>query len=668
MLAIALVTLVLLAATLPVVIASAALVRRAWPGARAGETWLAASLLTPLALMIELAALGSIPNTIASRPLDALAWAHGLVWAACLWFAWHERGRVRGLWARTLAGLRSARDAAPLPLRILAAGALVWHALATLLGMWHWSAEMDDLRYHLPQAVQPFVDGRLGLVHAGVVWADSFPRGVALLWSWTLVLTGHDAGMHLVNGAAGLMLALAAAVGARRLGADRAGAGLAAAAVLPAPIVGYLTGLCYTDLPLGAFIAAAAVFAMPDSRKGEVAHDAPRFRIALAGLGLMLALWGKFQPAPPAAAIGVATLSLAWSGGPRRIGSTLIIFTTFALLASIPYLLTWRDHGSPVFPLQLRLGQWVLFPGPMDPDTIGASAQGPWASRFVRYWLDFLSPIGPETPGSLGPVFALILLPIALGAALIQPGRAFRRDAGPQGLVVIAALLLVVVAVPLMHWPRYSVWLLPGTAAVAGLVFSHAPGPARSALAALTLTLSIGGGAMFARYASTTIERTLANLPDSVAWWHDHASRHAADRHDFTPVWASPATREAIRRAARPGDAVVHATPTPSVLMTDAGYTYRVHHRPARAWPGWWTEGFDPLTSDGGKPWGQAEAATWADGLVREGVRVVVVIRGSAEDEVMKTAQGEGTPWAVLGEDSASRGRWALRVYGRNAK
>lgn len=664
---------VLVLAAGPPLGALALLLRRRWPGARPSEAVLGAALVLCGVIAVSVAVVGSVPRGFVERPLDAVPWMTAAAALASGVFLWRNRGEAGVLWRRAWASRSAALAGAPAALRVLVPAALTWHVVVALAGAWSWPVIIDDVRYHVSQAAQPFQDGRLGPTHAGVVWADSYPRGVALLWSWSLMLTGHDAGFRLINGAAGLVLALAAVVAARRLGAGRTAAALGGAAVLPAPIVSYLCGINYVDLPIAAFIASAAALAIPDDARPR--RDAPALRLVLVGVGLVLAMWAKFQPAPAAVAVGLAAIALA---ARPRVGGRLSargaaraagILVVAAGVAAVPYMFTWRDFGSPVYPLQLRVGSLVLFPGPMDPDTIGASAQMAWPARFARYWSDWLAPLGPETPGSFGPIFTLLLLPAALMLALAQVGRLARAEAGPRGLIVVAALLGTVLVVPLYHWPRYSLWLLPMAAAAFALAWSWSPAAIRAGAASLALLLAGGSAAIYAREAWPRAAEVIALAADDppIDPLSSDAARRVVERREFPPSWASVGARAAVRGHARAGDLVVHATPTPSVLFTDARYSYRVHHRPATPWPAWWTDGLDVLASAEGAPPDDPDAGTgWLARVEADGARVAVVIRDGAEDRAL--ARARPGRFRVVYEDPPARGIWRLRVYAAEAR
>ncbi|MBL8757734.1 MAG: hypothetical protein JNK35_04800 [Phycisphaerae bacterium] len=652
----------------PALGAWAVLLARLWPGARTSELLLAGALALSASIVATVAILGSVPASLITRPLGALP---GLTWLMCVGamvFLWVNRRFALHVWRRAWASFTAARAGAPAAVRVLVAAALTWHAVVALAGAWSWPVVIDDVRYHVSQAVQPFQDGRLGPTHAGVVWADSYPRGVALLWSWSLMLTGHDAGFRLVNSAAALVLALAAVVAARRLGADRPAAALAGAVILPTPIVSYLSGINYVDLPIAAFLASAAALAIPDHVRPR--RDAPTLRIALVGLGLVLAMWAKFQPAPAAITVALTALAMAArprAGGPLRARASIraaAILGLAASVAGVPYLFTWVRFGSPVYPLQLRLGSFVLFSGPMDPDTIGASAQMPWAPRFARFWSDWFAPLGPETPGSFGPAFTLLLLPAALTLALAQIGRLARAPAGPRGLVLLVALLAAVLVVPLYHWPRYSLWLLPMASAAFALAWSWSPAVIRAGSASLALILAGGSATLYARDAWPRAAEVIALAADAppIDPLSSNAARLVADRQEFSPSWASVGVRAAVRTHAKAGDLVVHATPTPSVVLTDPRYTYRVHHRPIRPWPAWWADGFDPRAqAEGVAPDAPGLDAQWRAGLESDRVRLAVVIRDGPEDRALE--QARPAHFHIVYEDPPSRGVWRLRVY-----
>ncbi|GMV98542.1 MAG: hypothetical protein HRF43_00160 [Phycisphaerae bacterium] len=148
-------------------------------------------LAVPILLILEVVLLGSVPY---GRPLSCLFVVQGLVTAGGLVLAVRHRAVLRAAADGLFMGLADGWRQASRDQRLILMVGVLSQAAATGYGAWNTPWSVDEFNYHIPQAVQPYQDGRLGPVQASVVWADSYPRGGALLYYWTLQLAHTDAG------------------------------------------------------------------------------------------------------------------------------------------------------------------------------------------------------------------------------------------------------------------------------------------------------------------------------------------------------------------------------------------------------------------------------------------------------------------------------------------
>jgi hypothetical protein len=627
--------------------------RRYWRGAGAGELLLGAGLGVPLVLILEVALFGSVPKAIVDRPLDWLGWAHGAVCLlVLLWVRW-RRTDLRGSLRRVTT---SWRDATREPgVGLLLISVMTWHLAVMVYGAWNWSVLVDDIQYHLPQALQVYQDGRLGrVVTAQEPWADGYPRGSALVWAWSMIMTRTDAGIHPINGCFAIQLMLAAAVGARRVGCSRRWALLAAALVPTAPIVSFITAITYTDVAQAALLGTSAVMAMPVRRGRWGAPSA-----ILCGLSAAMALWVKFQMAPAIAMIVVYRLGhlfLQWRRGglaPRgtlSVRAQLLLGAAAMLAAAPPY----------IKPLNLRIGSLVLFVGPMDQDDLAAGVQMPWLLRFARYWTDWLADPSGESPGGFGPLLTMLMAAPTLAVCLSQLARPWRRAVGRPGMVMLALLLLAVAVVPLYHWPRYSMWLLvPMSVCTAWVVQVIADRPLQQWICLVAAALCAGNAALYGRYLIAKVSMDVGLAADrGVDLWTEHRNRLLVDALPYGDrLRPTPQTRAALRAAMKPGETVVTSVHIDPVLLTDPDYTYRVDFRPIKPWP-IFAERFDPLAD---LERGEVEAPAWLEGLNRDKVSAAVVYDGTAEDRTLHAAEsGFERVWV-----QPDRGRPVIVIYRR---
>jgi hypothetical protein len=418
---------------------------------------LAALICVPIVLIVEIAALGSIPY---GRPLRWLTWVQVLLAVAAGWLAWRQRRALADALTQMKTGLGTGwRESNWAQRGALPLGLLV-QLTSLAYGAWNVPVAWDELAYHVPQAVQPYQDGRLGPVQANVIWADSYPRGVTLLYYWTLQITHTDAGFHPVNATFGFLFMLAAYVAALRLGLSRGWAWLAAGILPSTPIFWYLGTIGYIDLSVGGALAVMLSMCLPE-RDGTWTWGSCVATL----LAAILALWMKFPP------IAVICVALAFRGmllGGQRLAGWFqaarprprpgpVAYTGATVLAlglaSIPYLRTWSTYGSPVYPLRLRIGATVLIDGPMDTTRFQRMNDLPLLQRYSAFWSGWYGGLSADAPGSFGPLFTLIMVGAALACLLGELGRW-----QPGWLFMVLSFWLVMV-LPEHHVPRYAVFI-----------------------------------------------------------------------------------------------------------------------------------------------------------------------------------------------------------------
>jgi hypothetical protein len=143
----------------------------------------------------------------------------------------------------------------------------------------------DQLNYHLPRAAFWLQSERVGYIEAAYDNRLNFnpPNGEIAMAFW-LGVTRYEVLTSFVQLAAGLACALGIAALSRRLGLDRREALFGALLFLTLPVILLQAGTTKNDLIVCAFLVAAAVFALGDSR-GD---------LGLAALATALAVGTKF--------------------------------------------------------------------------------------------------------------------------------------------------------------------------------------------------------------------------------------------------------------------------------------------------------------------------------------------------------------------------------------
>jgi hypothetical protein len=635
---------------LPLAIASWLVWRRFWVAARSSEALLAGLIAVPFLIILEIAALNAVP---VERPLQHLLIVQIVVSGMALSVCVLMRRVLAESAVALLAGARAGWSASTVSERAILLLGLLVQTAAILYGTWHTPWTVDELAYHIPQAVQPYHDGRLGPVRANVVWADSYPRGVALLYYWTLQLSHTDAGFHPVNGTMGAVVLLAVYAAGRRLGLPRPACLVAVGIVPTAPIVWLLGTSGYIDLSVAAAVAAALAFAISSPSDDWI----PARGIALL-IPSVLALWMKFT------ALGVvgfiwtflllaaafralrARQRLEYARQRRHLVWLLAIAVAAGSLASIPYVRTWHTYGSPVYPVRLTAGSQVIFDGPMTATDFIPLTDRPLTRRYAEYWTNWFLPLTTDSPGSYGPLFTLVML-AAVSCCLV-----WSVLARQHGWLLITTTFALVCFLPGHHTPRYGVWVLvPGALCTARLGVWLADTHAARIWRMVVILLAL-----------SNLYPVVADLCTTLTWQRGFGlplltaarDRVIADQVEHSHNRVNSETRRTLYERVGDGELVVSAVPGIFGYLYDYRYRYRVEHRPASEWP----YAFDPCRT---LDHGASRAEEWYAGILRDEAAIIIVTAGTVEDEILR----ERTDFALFHQQEGRDGHCAVRLYAR---
>ncbi len=392
--------------------------------------------------------------------------------------------------ARVLGETLSEIATTPILLALVGTGA-VSVVLAVLsagaLEPWAW----DALGYHLPIVHDALQSHTLREVPTSVVYVNAYPRLVDVFFvAWRLSLS--DETWIELGQLPFTMLGVAAITAIARRGGVERGPALAAACLwLALPIVMLQLGTAYIDLAVGALCLATFVLVTAPLRgHAEL----------LAGVAAGLLLGSK-PSAPPLVAIALVTLLVRAARERRAVRG--VLGSALALgVGAWKYVENLRDHGNPIWPVELALGP-VRLAGKVGMAELTASnlpepyrSMG-WIGRLGASWI-----AQPERwvfdmrIGGFGPLFTFGLLPAVIVIAIVLARRAplrasLRPVALPIGLVVIATL-----ATPAAYWSRYTL-AVPGALLALVIVAVRELGPrARSAVALVAMGLALTGTAL----------------------------------------------------------------------------------------------------------------------------------------------------------------------------
>ncbi|MGQ0628062.1 MAG: hypothetical protein ACT4PL_08185 [Phycisphaerales bacterium] len=634
-----------LGAGAPVFAALMLAVRRWWAGASLAQVTLGAAVLWPMVVIAQVHALGHLPW----RPLDLLWVLHGVVVAGSIFVVLCARAQVAELLREIALRWRRASMAERGVATLLAA----WLLVVLLAAVWNQRLEADALSYHVPQMVQPIVDGRLGPVEAPFIWADTFPRTANLLRAHFFATGAGWAAVNLTSWLAAVMMTLAAYVGGRAVGAGRLGSLAGSLVVCTAPIVIHLCTGGNVDLEAHAPVSAAGALALCALKRRRGAGATP---LVLAYGGVILGAWVKFVTIGMGGAVWVflvSAVAVLRRRGPVHawgLGATALV------LCAVPYVPVWLEHGSPLYPIELRLGSVTVFEGPI-PTTEIALRHEHVVERMARTWFEWYTPLTTDSPGGLGPLFGLLAVPALLLITVHAVVLAVRRRFARVAMLALPMLsLLVSAGLPQQHLPRFGLGLAwAGAVALAWCIGRVVPRPVRAAAAVVVVGLAGFSAALWWRsFERDTLGPTIALAPAGSSLLGEERNRFMLDGMNEGPASATPLTRRFVRGLLRPGETLLTAVAGAPVLWMDAPVTFRVRHVPVGRWPA----GFDaPEAAPEG------DASEWLARVAgNPKVRAAVVYAGWPEDAALSLPGG---PMVMVLEQPARGGARAIRVYAR---
>lgn len=623
----------LVALVLPVLAGLVALTPRAASGL---ERTLGACIVLPLLLLAEIFVANLLPG---ERPLRwGVPTLHALVLVgalAVLIWRWREVERDFGLaWHRGVRWLRALDWASRMGLAI----GVALLALAFVNGAWNAGDEHDGGAYREVMAVAAYQDGRVRSIEFPF-WdfADSYPRTIELLCSWTMLVTRSNVGFHLVNWYGLVVLALATAAIARRLHVSRRGALWNAILVATTPIAIYLTWVLYNDVPSAAPVAGGLAFALAPRRRTWGWFD-----LTCMVAGLTLGAAAKLQGTAAAAVVGalcVARVHGARSGerersagarfpGPAWVAAMLL---AGACVAAIPYVRSWVLYGSPTWAVQLRMGPWVLFDGPFDYEHLRGHAQGSWLARWWTAAYKLFQNVSQDSNGGFGVAFAAGVVPGVIAATLAW----FRRPR--QALAIALAVFWVYAASPVASTLRYSI---PMLAAGYPIAFALAERSTRAVSVGrrrvqtrrvLACVLLVAALANAFEYLRITLREFREQRAHGVSLLDPERNRRWYEQYDWIKPGLAPGAFRAVQERVGTDERLAYCVMTIPAFLYDPAYRYAIEFRSiahyARRKLGARAES------------AEAVASAWLRSLVDDRIDCVLVYRGSSEDAALSSAR-----------------------------
>lgn len=462
--------------TLPLVVGLGMVVTTAWLVALklappTGAGLVLAAYLVGFAEIVVVTLLLSLIKSV-------LDWTFLIILAGVLVASWlalgHSRTASRRSLREDLTGMRSAfREPVLRVLGIVVCAGLAYSAAVAVFTP---PNEWDAMTYHLARAAFWMQQQAVAYVpDSPVVMINAYPPNAEIGALFTMILSGGDRYVGLVQLVALVAMAIATFGISRRAGFDRRAALFGSLVLLTTPVVVLQTSTALNDLVVASFLGVATYFFLGETRQ----------EVALGGLALALAVGTKFTALIAIPLIAVVVLA----GQPRRQWPRLgLAGVAGVVLGSYWLVVNLLETGQLDGGAQERLEH--------DPD---ASPQAVLA-RTTRMLVGFADSLEVGRDAGLYALSAAVFV-FVLGML------AWRRGLRPGlSLAALGAVACLPLAVPLVREGVFraheSLWLAldePALAALAANRGSLPPSSTSSYFGPTALVLLVAGSVLVVR-------------------------------------------------------------------------------------------------------------------------------------------------------------------------
>jgi len=349
--------------------------------------------------------------------------------------------------------------------------------------------DWDGLAQNLPMAVFHIQEGNIKPIETPYRGIKAYPQGGALLLAYTILLTGNDTLVDLVQFPFWLLGTLAVFAVARELGAGRSASFLGALLFAAAPVTILQARAAYFDLELAAISLASLALAL-DREIDTV------WRSLIVGVGMGIVVGLKYAGIIYAFVLFVILIALMVYD--RIARKTLMISLIGIGVACIGlggywYILNIAYYQNPFWPMQLQLGDIQLLGGVWTtrefyqealPPSI---AHWPYLFQILTIWHEMTGHYAADMRlGGLGPLWFALGLP-GLTFFAVQT---FRRPSAPNASVLFF-LLTTFLLTPANWHTRYVLAPVGVAGACIAIMIEAMSGSIRQALSWTTAVLAV---------------------------------------------------------------------------------------------------------------------------------------------------------------------------------
>src|SRR5579859_2297016 len=357
--------------------------------------------------------------------------------------------------------------------------ALIAATLVVVMAIWvAWlgstlpPTDYDGLAQFIPTATLHLQAASLARINTPYRGILAFPASGSLFIAWVFLTFGRDTWIDLVQWPFWLLGGLGVYRLARQVQVGPPQAVLGSLVFLAAPVVILQARSDYVDVLLAGLLIAALALLFDE-------RISPRWRAALVGCALGVAVGVKYVGAVYSVLLGpVALIVLARARGraaSQWVWDAVTLALPIAALGSYWYLSNWHDLGNPLWPIEVHIGQTVLFPGVWTTQSFYQDALPSELAhlndlaQLWSEWRELTASFAPDMRlGGLGPLWFIAGVP-ALLVMVIQSVRT--RSGLPLALAGLAGGIFFIT--PANWHTRYILLPLAIGGVAVGWLLSH---------------------------------------------------------------------------------------------------------------------------------------------------------------------------------------------------
>lgn len=443
---------------------------------------------------------------------------------------------------------------------------------------------MDAFTYHIPIAIQPFQDGFIGRFDSQIPWTYLYPKGVELLWSWTILLNKSDLLFHTINLLFGIQLLLAVWSVGRYLGLRISQAIIPVMIIVAMPIFFTLVTTGYNDLAYSAQVISLIAILIHKPKNGEDFI----LRILFSCIILSLSMLIKY---PVLAGVvflmgviyqicQVDILTINKKLFKKHIGLILMVFGIMLFSLSL-YLNNTFEYHNPMYPLEVSIADNVILPGLVDTSkfglnvgtVMGSISQMNFYERFYIVWIDTFTGWNQNSAGGYGIAF---LSSIVFYWIFIFSKKTYKRES----TLFLAIVSLLLFLVPAMFLPRYGMPLASIMLISAVIVISKLPTDARRGAKIVVYILILIGSFQVLHHLNGTLSWLRSQSDGTLSWYKRSYFIYEKINQNGYPGWIKADAVKLLHERSNDSDVIVWNDELAPAFLWNRDYSNKIMFLP----------------------------------------------------------------------------------------